>query len=218
MEKYIKEQIKFQRRSFAVFLTGILLIALTVVVVCCGFVSSNKIYPVDYTYYEDFKNLLKTESTAFIGLSEEQYKELYEDWYRNYAFSDILVSEDRTDLELIQDDISIYDTTYPSRDTLSDGVYYLYNGDEAKDATVVVSTNEDIVKFIYTARYIDGTLMQYIVDDLKYDNSGWYISQSENISLKWDKEDQSLFIEDQNHYEEYPQVYMTGDYALVIPY
>ena len=144
---------------------------------------------------------------------------MYEEWFYHKAFSDILVSEDGSTLYMESDDISIYDVSYPVLDTMSDGVYYLYNGDEGRDATVVISTKDDMVKLVYTARFIDGLLSQYIVDDLKYDPySGWYISQSEDVSMKWNRENQTLYIEDQNNEKEDQTIYMTGDYMLLLPY
>lgn len=196
-----------------------LLIGLVAIVLCCGFGTSKTAYPVDWKYYEDFKNLLKTTSTAFNDSSEEQYKEMYKDWYYNYAFSDILVTEDRKDVEMVSDAISIYDATYPSMNTLMDGVYSLSTVEENKNATVMISTKEDITKIVYNVRFTDGTLSHYVVDDLKYDSySGWYMSQSENVSMKWNKDTQLLYIEDQNNEKEDPNIYMTGGYVLIIPY
>ena len=205
---------------------GFWIIAITIIIAICAVGTSLDVssasarnYSVNWQYYDEFKEIIKENSTAFFDAAEEDYQKMYEEWFYHKAFSDILVSEDGSTLYMESDDTSIYNVSYPVLDTMSDGVYYLYNGDEGRDATVVISTKDDMVKLVYTARFIDGLLSQYIVDDLKYDPySGWYISQSEDVSMKWNRENQTLYIEDQNNEKEDQTIYMTGDYMLLLPY
>lgn len=152
------------------------LIMIIIMVIMCGVSNSltvssapNVKYPVNWQYYDDFKEIIKENSTAFFDATKGDYQKMYEEWFYHKAFSDILVSEDGSSLYMESDDTSIYNVSYPILDTMSDGVYYLYNGDEGRDATAVISTKDDMVKLVYTARFIDGLLSQYIVDDLKYD-------------------------------------------------